>query len=104
MEWLKKIVEKAVDTDGKININTLIEKVNIEFPKNAIPKDVFNKVNKKLKVANTTIESLQDKIKEYEILLENLEIEAKKSKGHILKSSVGQTKDNKVDFTVTIHL
>lgn len=104
MEWLKKIVEEAVDTDGKLNINTLIEKVNMEFPKNAIPKDVFNKVNNKLKVANTTIESLQDKIKEYEIQLENLELEVKKSKESIFKSSIEQTKDNKVDFTVTIHL
>lgn len=77
MEWLRKLLESAKKKeDGSIDIEELMKQVNIEFPKNAVPKDKYNDVSEQLKTANTTItdlkknngdnEALQTKVKEYE--------------------------------------
>lgn len=41
MEWLKKLIEKHTK-DGKLDVEALMKEVNAEFPKNAVPKDVYN--------------------------------------------------------------
>lgn len=76
MEWLRKLLESVKIVDGKLDVEALMKDVNVEFPKNAVPKETFNDVNTQLKTANTTIadlkknnednESLQTKVKEYE--------------------------------------
>nr|DAY60314.1 MAG TPA: minor structural protein [Caudoviricetes sp.] len=67
MEWLKKILESATITDGKLDIEALMKQINVEFPKNAVPKDTFNGVNEQLKTANATI---KDRDKQIEKLKE----------------------------------
>ena len=76
MEWLKAILEKAKIEDGKLDIDGVMSTVNSEFPKYAVPKNVFNDKVTELKTANKTIEDLkqsnadneelQNKIKGYE--------------------------------------
>ena len=76
MEWLKAILEKAKIEDGKLDIDGVMSTVNSEFPKYAVPKNVFNDKVTELKTANKTIEDLkqsnadneelQKKITEYE--------------------------------------
>lgn len=85
MQWLTKILEQAVGIDSKVNITELINTVHREFPKNAVPKDVFNVVNNKLKLAKSTIEGLQNKIDAYERTLKSLHTE--------------QNQINKIDLT-----
>ena len=66
MEWLKELLEKAKITD-------VMEAAKKEFPKHAVPKNVFNDNCEELKTATETIttlkkengdnEELQNKIK-----------------------------------------
>ena len=42
MKWLKELLEKAKITDGKLNVDEVMEAANKEFPKHAVPKNVFN--------------------------------------------------------------
>lgn len=41
MEWLKKLIEKHTQ-DGVLNQEELIQEVNTEFPKHAVPKESYN--------------------------------------------------------------
>jgi len=81
-EWLRKLLEAAaVGEDGKLDIEKLMEQINSEFPKNAVPKETFNDVNGQLKTANKTItdlkaanqdnEDLQKKIADHETAMAN---------------------------------
>lgn len=80
MEWLRKLLEGAKITDGKLDIDELIKSINGEIPKHMTPKETFNDVNEKLKTANKTIDDLkkdnkdnqelQNKVKKYEDDLE----------------------------------
>lgn len=76
MEWLRKLLEGAKITDGKLDIDELTKSINTEIPKHMTPKETFNDANEKLKTANKTIadlkkdnkdnEELQKKVKQYE--------------------------------------
>lgn len=57
MEWLKRLLENAQVTDGKLDIEGLMKLVNTEFPKNAVPKDKFNEVSEAKKQLETDIKS-----------------------------------------------
>lgn len=82
MEWLKAILEKAEITDGKLDVDAVMNAAQKEFPKHAVPKEDFNAKVKELEKANGTIkelkeangdnEGLQTKIKEYETEIKNL--------------------------------
>lgn len=82
MEWLKAILEKAEIKDGKLNVETVINTVQKEFPKYAVTKVDFNAKVKELETANSTItelkkangdnEALQNKIGEYEKEIKDL--------------------------------
>lgn len=67
MEWLKKILEAATITDGKLDIESVMKQINTEFPKNAVPKETYNGVSEQLKTANATI---KDRDKQIEKLKE----------------------------------
>ena len=41
MEWLKELLEGAKITDGKLNVDEVMESVKKEFPKHAVPKNGF---------------------------------------------------------------
>lgn len=77
MEWLRKLLEGAKKKeDGSVDIDELMKQINVEFPKNAVPKDKYNDVSEQLKTANVTItdlkknngdnEELQKTIKDHE--------------------------------------
>ena len=96
MEWLKELLEKAKITDGKLNVDEVMEAAKKEFPKHAVPKNVFNDKCEELKTANETIttlkkengdnEELQNKIKDYETEIGNLKAAAvNTSKQYALK-------------------
>lgn len=88
MEWLKAILEKAEIKDGKLDVEALMSTINVEAPKNVMPKAEYNNISKQLKEANDTIkdlkkdnadnEGLQTKIKEHEDTIKNLEKTHKK--------------------------
>lgn len=74
MEWIKSIMEKHTDAEGKVDMTAAMAEVNTEFPKNAVPKETFNQKNEDLKTANKLVEELksvdaeglQKKIEEHE--------------------------------------
>ena len=76
-----ELLEKAKITDGKLNVDEVMEAAKKEFPKHAVPKNVFNDKCEELKTANATIttlkkengdnEELQNKIKDYETEIGN---------------------------------
>ena len=101
MEWLKAILEKAEIKDGKLDVDVVMNAVQKEFPKYAVPKDDFNTKVEELKTANGTIEELkksngdneelQKKIGDYEIEIKNLKKTAENtSKNYALKESLAK--------------
>ena len=102
MEWLKELLEKAKITDGKLNVDEVMEAAKKEFPKHAVPKNVFNDKCEELKTANETIttlkkengdnEELQNKIKDYETEIGNLKAAAvNTSKQYALKEQLAKS-------------
>lgn len=59
MDWLKAILEKAVITDGKLDVEATTKSISAEFPKHAVPKADYNAKVEELKTANGTIETLR---------------------------------------------
>lgn len=55
MDWLKELLEKATITDGKLDVVALMELVNVEFPKHAVPKKDYNDKVTELKTAAENI-------------------------------------------------
>lgn len=90
MEWLKAILEKAVITDGKLDVDGTMKLINAEFPKHAVPKQDYNDKVKELSTANDTIkdlkknnadnEDLQKKVKDYEAEVAGLKTAAENTK------------------------
>ena len=52
MEWLKKLLEEAKITEGKLDVDGLLKNINTELPKHMTPKETFNGINEQLKTAN----------------------------------------------------
>ena len=90
MEWLKAILEKAVITDGKLDVEATMKTINAEFPKHAVPKQDYNDKVKELSTANDTIkdlkknnadnEDLQKKVEDYEAEVADLKTAAENTK------------------------
>lgn len=90
MEWLKTILEKAVITDGKLDVDATMKEINAEFPKHAVPKQDYNDKVKELSTANDTIKDLkknnadnadlQKKVKDYEAEVAGLKTAAANTK------------------------
>lgn len=59
MDWLKALLEAAKITDGALDVDALMQSIQAEFPKHAVPKDEFNSKVGELKAANKTIEDLK---------------------------------------------
>ncbi|MGU8470230.1 phage scaffolding protein [Clostridium perfringens] len=68
MEWLKKLLEEAKITEGKLDVDGLLKNINTEMPKHMTPKETFNGINEQLKTANKTIEDLKKNNKDNEEL------------------------------------
>lgn len=95
MEWLRKLLEGATITDGKLDIDGLMKSINTEFPKNAVPKDKYNEVSNDLKTANKTLDNLRKNHKDVEDLQK--EIEGYKTKMSDLEAT--RAKEQK-EFTI----
>ena len=111
MDWIKEILEKHINEEGKIDLTKAMDEVKEEFPKQAVPKEVFNNKLEDLKVANKLvddlkkdnqdIEELQTKITDYETKVENLEQERlKERKNFILKEKLRDSGALDVDYMI----
>ncbi len=114
MEWLKKILEGATITEGKLDIEAVMKQVNVEFPKNAVPKETYNTVSSELKTANITIEdlkknngdneTLQKTIKDHEATIQKLKDEASSTaKSYTLKEALKEAGVKDVDYLIFKH-
>lgn len=85
MEWIKAILDTHRKEDGTLEIDAAMDEIKKEFPKNAVPKDVYNQAADDLKSANKLVddlkesnksaEDLQGKIADYEKQVEDLKAE-----------------------------
>lgn len=64
MDWLKEILEKATITDGKLDIDGIMNTVKTEFPKNAVPKTDFNSLNEEKKRLEGEVTSRDKQLEE----------------------------------------
>lgn len=60
MDWIRKIIEKHTDEDGKLNLEEAIKEINKEAPKNVVPKDVYNTVSADKKAAEAKVKEYED--------------------------------------------
>lgn len=108
MDWLKELIEKHT-AEGKTDIDAVMNAVKEEFPKHAVPKDVYNEQAEKLKVANSTLdtlkksnkdnEELQNELKTYKDKVSQLEAEAKETaKKQTIKDALINAKATDVDY------
>lgn len=111
MEWLKAILEKAVITDGKLDVDGTMKLINAEFPKHAVPKQDYNDKVKELSTANDTIkdlkknnadnEDLQKKVKDYEAEVAGLKTAAENTKKeYALKNKLKEAGAMDADYII----
>lgn len=111
MEWLKEILEKAVITDGKLDVEAAVKAINAEFPKHAVPKQDYNDKVKELSTASETIEhlkknnadnaELQQKVKDYEVETARLKTEADNTrKEYALKDKLKEAGVTDADYII----
>ena len=63
MEWIIDILKKYQKEDGTIDLATAEQGIKSEFPKQAVPKTVFNEKSEQLRAANATISELKNNSK-----------------------------------------
>ena len=90
MDWLKAILEKAVVTDGRLDVEGLMKQITAELPKHTVPKKEYNDKAAELKTATETIEELkkagadnadlQKKISDYETEIKSLKTAAENTR------------------------
>lgn len=114
MDWLKEILEKAVISDGKLDMEAVMKQITAEFPKHAVPKSDFNAKVKELETANETItdlkksegdnEALQKKIGDYESEIKNLKKSAEDTaKTYALKDKLSKAGVLDPDYLIYKH-
>lgn len=90
MEWIIDILKKYQKEDGTIDLATAEQEIKSEFPKQAVPKTVFNEKSEQLRTANATIdelrnsdknsqgnEDLQTQLEKYKTRIQELELQEK---------------------------
>lgn len=108
MDWLKEFIEKHT-ADGKTDVDAVMNAVKEEFPKHAVPKDVYNEQAEKLKAANNTLDTLkksnkdnqelQNELKTYKDKVSQLEAVAKETvKKQTIKDALANAKATDVDY------
>lgn len=114
MEFIKAILEKAVVTDGKLDVEGTMKLINAELPKHLVPKEDFNGKVKELSVANETIENLkkdnagneelQKTISTHEATIANLKKEnSDMKKTYALTESIKKTGCTDADYLIYKH-
>ncbi len=108
MEWLKQLLGNNT-VEGKTDIEAVMNAVKEEFPKHAVPKDVYNEAAGKLKEANATLatlkknnkdnEELQSELKSYKERVATLEQEAKdNARKQTIKDALTAAEGTDVDY------
>ena len=108
MDWLKELIEKHT-ADGKTDVDAVMNAFKEEFPKHAVPKDVYNEQAEKLKAANSTLdtlkksnkdaEDLQQKITDYEAKVQQLEAErSEERKTYAIKEALQKEGVSDVEY------
>lgn len=108
MDWLKELIEKHT-AEGKTDIDAVMNAVKEEFPKHAVPKDVYNEQAEKLKAANSTLDTLkksnkdnkelQNELKTYKDKVSQMEADAKETaKKQSIKDALVNAKATDVDY------
>lgn len=108
MDWLKKLIEKHT-VDGETEIDAVMNAVKEEFPKHAVPKDVYNEQAEKLKVANSTLDTLkksnkdndelQNELKTYKDKVSQLEADVKETaKKQTIKDALSSANATDLDY------
>ena len=114
MDWLKEILEKAVITDGKLDVEAVMKQASAAFLKHAVPKKDFNDKVEELKKANDTIDdlkkesgdnrALQDKIEEYKLETEKLKKAAEDTaKNYALREKLAKAGVLDPDYLIYKH-
>lgn len=109
MEWIKAILDKHKKEDGTLDFDAAMDEINKEFPKNAVPKEVYNQKADDLNTANKLVvdlkktnkdtEDLQNKINDYEAQVEQLENErADERKAYAIKEALQGAGASDVDY------
>ncbi len=65
MKWLKDLLGKAEIKEGKLDVDSLMEVVNTEFPKHAVPKETFNSLAETKKQLESDIEEKDKQLEEF---------------------------------------
>lgn len=108
MDWLKELIEKHT-AEGKTDVDAVMNAFKEEFPKHAVPKDVYNEQAGKLKAANSTLdtlkktnkdaEELQQKITDYEAKVQQLETErSEERKTYAIKEALQKEGVSDVEY------
>ena len=108
MDWLKELIEKHT-ADGKTDVDAVMNAFKEEFPKHAVPKDVYNEQAEKLKAANSTLdtlkksnkdnEELQNELKAYKDKVSQLEADVKETaKKQTIKDALSNAKATDLDY------
>lgn len=88
MEWLKKLIEKHTK-DGKVDTEALMQEVNTEFPKNAVPKETYNTLSETKKKLEKDITDRDEQLED----LKKIDAEGLKSKIETLQAENKTSKE-----------
>ena len=108
MDWLKELIEKHT-AEGKTDVDAVMNAFKEEFPKHAVPKDVYNEQAEKLKAANSTLDTLkksnkdndelQNELKTYKDKVSKLEADVKETaKKQTIKDALSSAKATDLDY------
>ena len=76
MEWIKNILEKHTDADGKLNLAEAIKEINKQAPENVVPKDQYNTTAEAKKQLEAAQEANKKAKTEYEAAITNMKYDA----------------------------
>ena len=99
MEWLKELLKDSIDSE---KLDSVVESINKEFPKHAVPKKEFNEKLEEVKLAKaqidenkkllddlskkaSTVEEYEKNLNEYKAKYEQLETDSKTKISEIQK-------------------
>lgn len=114
MDWLRKIIEKATDAEGKVDVEAVMKAVETELPKHTVSKKEYDDKVEELNTASKTIADLkkangdnvdlQKKIGDYETEIKNLKTAAENTrKEYALKEKLTAAGAIDADYLIYKH-
>lgn len=108
MQWIKSILEKHVDDEGKLNLEEAQTEINKEFPQHAVPKSDFNEKNEELKQAKAEVKQRDDQLKELgDVKPEELQekiVDLQKANEDLSKANEAELKQLKVEHAADMEI